>query len=512
MPSSRRLSNFSTGLSTPVNLLSAGNLSREEPSENTLSISDLSADFLAADSYSADRRDARASNLVRRYSAIRRQTERLCTPLQIDDYNLQGMAETSPPKWHLAHTTWFFETFVLEHFMPGYEVYNPHFATLFNSYYYTLVQTPYSRPQRGLLSRPTTREVFEYRRAIDCKIIELLKTHHPRHSLLRERIELGLQHEQQHQELLLTDIKYSFSMNPMLPSYRSDGVHANYSLAENDAVAKNAADDHALPSLNAVLALSWNEFAGGLCEFGAKSDPAFRFDNENPCHSQYLSPYALSGRLITNAEFLEFIGDGGYENPQWWLADGWRECSQRQWRAPLYWRSQNNEWRIFTLNGERALAPDEPVCHVSYYEADAYARWAGARLPTEYEWENAAREQRVLGQFVEDEQFHPRALTDENIAAIQDTEKSATANPRTQQLFGCAWEWTASPYTAYPGYSAPAGPIGEYNGKFMCNQIVLRGGSCVSPRDHLRATYRNFFYPVDRWQFSGIRLARTLTD
>lgn len=444
-------------------------------------------------------------NIVDRYRIVRRQTEQLCEPLQSDDYNLQGMPETSPPKWHLAHTTWFFETFVLHHFVKRYRSFNPHFAALFNSYYNSLDEAPYPRHQRGLLSRPSTEEIFEYRRVIDKKIIELLKSEHSDRNGLVERIELGLQHEQQHQELLLTDIKYSFSLNPVSPAYRGDKSNRQSSLPTTPE--------------QRLSALNWIEFAGGLCEFGASKDATFRFDNETPRHRQYLSPYALADRLITNAEFLEFIGDGGYDNPQWWLADGWRECTQRQWRAPLYWRKQNNEWRIFTLHGERALVPDEPVCHVSYYEADAYARWTGARLPTEYEWENAAHEQHVQGQFVEDEQFHPRPLlptsangesTMEHIAMNQSSIQSHEAPREPRQLFGSAWEWTASPYVAYPGYTTPPGAIGEYNGKFMCNQIVLRGGSCVSPRDHLRASYRNFFYPVDRWQFSGIRLAKTL--
>ena len=435
-------------------------------------------------------------NIVDRYSSIRRQTELLCKPLQSDDYNLQGMANASPPKWHLAHTSWFFETFVLKNFIPGYEVHHPAFAELFNSYYNGLAESPYPRAQRGLISRPTTTEVFEYRHAIDSKIIDLLKS-----DLLQEstiaRVELGMQHEQQHQELLLTDIKYSFSMNPMLP------VYCEKKISRSNALDIPVFQPSLLPTLN------WIEYAGGLCEFGAADDSTFRFDNETPRHHQHLAAYALADRLITNAEFLEFIHDGGYENARWWLADGWRECTQKQWRAPLYWRKANSEWRLFTLNGEHALVADEPVCHVGFYEAYAYARWAGARLPTEYEWENAAREQRVQGNFVEDGQFHPRALTE---IQGQATEIEPWINERRgiQQLFGSTWEWAASPYVAYPGYSVPDGAIGEYNGKFMCNQIVLRGGSCVSPRDHLRATYRNFFYPADRWQFSGIRLAKTL--
>lgn len=418
-------------------------------------------------------------SIVDRFIAARRQTESLCEPLQSDDYNLQGMADTSPPKWHLAHTTWFFETFVLQHFLQGYIAYHPQFAALFNSYYSSLAESPYPRSQRGLLSRPATSEIYEYRHVVDAKIIDLLKAQPSISATLLERIELGIQHEQQHQELLLTDIKYSFSLNPMLPVYRSDGL-----------------SDSATQEENNPISFEWCEFSGGLCEVGAPDDFTFRFDNETPRHKQFLSPYALADRLVTNAEFLAFIEDGGYQQPHWWLSDGWRECVQHAWHAPLYWRQHSSEWRLFTLHGEKQFAPDEPVCHVSYYEADAYARWAGARLPTEHEWENAASVQRVQGHFVEDKIFHPRprSMNEHGL----------------HQLFGDVWEWTSSPYAAYPGYSIPEGPIGEYNGKFMCNQMVLRGGSCVSPSDHLRATYRNFFYPADRWQFSGIRLAKTL--
>lgn len=394
------------------------------------------------------------------------------------------MPDTSPPKWHLAHTTWFFETFVLAAFVENYQPYHPHFASLFNSYYTGTAAAAFPRPQRGLLTRPTVSEVFNYRNAIDHQIAALLQREHPQREAIAQRIELGLQHEQQHQELFLTDIKFGFSLNPMLPVF-----------CEREA----PRDSRALTSLaSAVLApgkLHWFEFAERQCEIGAAAE-LFHFDNEAPRHRALVHAFALAERPVTNGEYLEFIGDRGYARPELWLADGWRQVEQQRWRAPLYWRGHGNTWRLFTLHGEVPLALDEPVCHVSYYEADAYARWAGARLPTEMEWESVACTQPLEGHFMDDGVFHPRA------APGQQRE--------VRQLFGDVWEWTGSAYLPYPGYAPPAGAIGEYNGKFMCNQMVLRGGSCASARGHLRASYRNFFYPADRWQFSGIRLARSL--
>jgi len=413
--------------------------------------------------------------LLARYRSVRARSEALCQPLQSDDFNLQAMPDASPPKWHLAHTTWFFETFVLAQFAKNYRPYNAHFAALFNSYYNALAAAPYPRPQRGLLSRPTVAEVFAYRSAIDAELTALLERDSAQSAAIAALVELGLHHEQQHQELLLTDLKYAFSLNPLLPCYSPRPARA---------------------LRHRAAAMNWVAFDAGLCDIGAARD-RFAFDNEMPRHRQYLHAYVLADRPITNGEYLEFIEDGGYARAQWWLADGWRQCAQAQWQAPLYWQRRDGEWFVFTLHGKAPLERGEPVCHVSYYEADAYARWAGARLPTEFEWENAARAQRVEGHFIEDGVLHPRAPAQRDEASLR-------------QLFGDVWEWTGSAYLPYPGYAPARGAVGEYNGKFMCNQMVLRGGSCVSAPEHLRASYRNFFYPADRWQFSGIRLASTI--
>lgn len=412
------------------------------------------------------------------YRAIRQQSEVFCAPLHTDDFNLQAMPETSPPKWHLAHTTWFFETFVLKPFCPHYQVYNTYFESLFNSYYTGIGTAAFPRAQRGLLSRPTTTEVFQYRSAIDQQILALLKHEHSQREQIVQRIALGLQHEQQHQELLLTDIKYGFSINPMTPVYcnRNDNTVRGF-------------------PLRSTAKPNWTEFSEGMCDIGAEAG-GFYFDNEAPRHRVFLHSYALANCLVSNGEYLAFIEDKGYQRPELWLADGWQQTQQYKWEAPLYWRRQGHVWQLFTLHGEVPLNLSEPVCHVSYYEADAFARWSGARLPTELEWENAVAAQPVEGRFVDDGILHPRAACGEK--------------QFLQQLYGDVWEWTASAYSPYPGYAAPAGAIGEYNGKFMCNQMVLRGGSCASARSHLRASYRNFFYPGDRWQFSGIRLARSL--
>lgn len=430
-----------------------------------------------------------------RYRAIRHQSEVICATLHVDDFNLQAMPETSPPKWHLAHTTWFLENFVLTPFVDNYTPYNAHFATLFNSYYTSLGTAAFPRPQRGLLTRPTTAEIFTYRAAIDQKIHELLHSGHSQHEAITRRIELALQHEQQHQELLLTDIKYGFSLNPLCPVFCERVIPSK---------------THVF-SLQEAEKLRWIEFEQRLCEVGAGGD-AFYFDNEGPRHTVLVHAFALAERLITNAEYLEFIKDHGYERPELWLADGWSQVEKNRWQAPLYWRRQGHNWSVFTLHGEVPLAGNEPVCHVSYYEADAYARWAGARLPTEFEWESVACTQCSDGHFIDDGILHPRAAGCEQHPASRghDQNKAGSDANKVRQLFGDVWEWTASAYAPYPGYTPPAGAIGEYNGKFMCNQMVLRGGSCISARNHLRASYRNFFYPSDRWQFSGIRLARSL--
>lgn len=406
------------------------------------------------------------------YRRIRRDSEALCEPLQSEDYILQSIPETSPPKWHLAHVSWFFETFLLQEYLSDYRPFHPQFRVLFNSYY-EQVGPFHPRPQRGMLSRPTLEEVYRYRAWVDeqmaALIHELAEEYWPEAAL---RIAIGLNHEQQHQELLLTDIKHNFWVNPLFPAYRSD-----------------------LPQSSATSAsLQWHGYEGGLGEIGRHGE-GFAYDNEWPRHRVYVEPYRLASRLVNNGEFAAFIDDGGYRRPELWLSDGWATVQQQQWQAPLYWLKQDGDWWHFTLAGLRRLNEHEPVAHLSYYEADAYARWAGHRLPTEQEWELAAAGVEVSGNLRDSGRLHPAPAGGEGL----------------QQLFGDLWEWTASPYTPYPGYRPPAGALGEYNGKFMCNQIVLRGGSCVTPGDHIRASYRNFFYPNERWQFKGLRLAKDAT-
>ncbi len=405
-----------------------------------------------------------------RYRQVRRQTEALCHPLITEDYCIQTMPDVSPPKWHIAHVSWFFETFLLLPCCPGYQVFHPRFDYLFNSYYVTHSQ-PFPRPQRGLLARPTVAEIYHYRAHIDEAMVELITTvPEGQWDAIRARLLLGLQHEQQHQELLCTDIKHSFACNPLRPAYQDPAP--------------------AVPRGQPVT-LEWIGLAGGVKSIGYEGDD-FCFDNETPCHRVYVGDYALASRLITNGEYLEFMAAGGYERPEYWLSDGWNTVRQQGWQAPLYWEKQEGHWWMMTLAGMRPVEAYEPVCHVSFYEADAYARWAGRRLPSEAEWELAAAQQPMVGNLRESGWLHPVPA-----------EKSGTL----QQLFGDVWEWTQSPYSPYPGYRPLAGTLGEYNGKFMCSQLVLRGGSCVTPAAHIRPTYRNFFYPGDRWQFTGIRLA-----
>ena len=408
--------------------------------------------------------------LAGRYAGVRRMSETLCRPLAADDYGLQAMPDVSPSKWHLAHATWFFETFLLKTFLPGYRPFHPHFEHLFNSYY-EQVGAPFPRARRGLLSRPTVQEVFHYRAQVDDAMASLIATAEDEHwNELAARVILGCHHEEQHQELLLTDILYNFSVNPLRPAYRADLP---------------------LAAAGTGATLKWMEWAGGECEIG-HDGAGFAFDNEGPRHRVLLSAHAIAGRLTTNGEYLEFMKAGGYERPEYWLADGWRAARERNWRAPLYWEKIDGRWWLFTLAGLRPVNEHEPVCHVSFYEADAYARWAGKRLPTEAEWETHAQSQNLRGNLSEAGYLHP---------------VPAETHESPAQFFGDAWEWTASPYTPYPGYRPAAGALGEYNGKFMVNQLVLRGGSCVTPAGHVRPSYRNFFYPADRWQFSGIRLA-----
>jgi ergothioneine biosynthesis protein EgtB len=411
----------------------------------------------------------KSAGLADHYRTVRRFTESLCEPLAVDDYVVQSMPDASPVKWHLAHTTWFFETFVLSRCLPEYRPYHPQFGFLFNSYYEA--EGPrWPRPQRGRLSRPTVAEVFRYRAHVDEHMARVLTS--ARGSEAASVVRLGINHEQQHQELLITDLKHAWSANPLHPVYR-------------EAVA-----DRGVPP-----PLRWLDFEGGVAWIGHEGHE-FAFDNESPRHQVFVHPCRIASRLVTNAEYLEFIADGGYERAELWLSDGWAARHARQWTAPLYWSRHGAEWSIVTMAGLRPLNPAEPVCHVSYYEADAFARWADARLPTEEQWENAAAAVAVAGHFIEAGRFQPAA--------------GASSDDRGPifQLYGDTWQWTASPYTSYPGYRPQPGALGEYNGKFMCNQIVLRGASCATPRSHARRTYRNFFPADARWQFSGIRLAR----
>jgi len=410
-----------------------------------------------------------AEVLAARYSHVRRVSLEICERLQTEDFVVQSMPDASPAKWHLAHTSWFFEQFLLKPLLTGYRAFHPDFEYLFNSYYQS-VGRMHARPQRGLLTRPTVEEVLRYREHVDEHMQKLFRARSEDEKLLSVAT-LGMNHEQQHQELMLTDIKHLFSLNPLLPAYRAGGADES-----ND----SAAPMHFIP------------FDGGILEIGA-SGKHFCFDNELPRHRTLVEPYALADRLVTNGEYLEFIRDGGYRRPEFWLSDGWSTVVREGWTRPIYWAEALDS--EFTLHGLQPLRTAAPVCHVSFYEVDAFARWAGARLPSEAEWELAAESLPVIGNLLNTGALHPVA------AGVQ---------PGMKQMFGDVWEWTASPYSAYPGYQSPPGALGEYNGKFMCNQLVLRGGSCATPADHIRASYRNFFYADARWQFMGVRLARNL--
>ena len=418
--------------------------------------------------------------LLARYQQTRQQSLDACEPLVIEDFGLQAEAFTSPPKWHLAHTSWFFETFLLKPFLAHYQSPNEQYQLLFNSYYNGIGEQ-FSRPHRGLLSRPTVDEVMAYRAHIDSAMAELLAdSSHSQRSNIISRCRLGTEHEQQHQELFYTDLKYSLHENPLFPSY--SGTQP-LSLAEKD---------KAQP-----VDLQWHEYSGGLVTVGTDmtDEQSFAFDNETPLNNVYITPYALTNRLVTNSEFQAFVDDGGYQRPEFWLADGWAMVQQHKWQQPLYWHDRDGQALQFTLHGLQPRHPNQPVCHLSGYEADAYANWAGARLPTEFEWEFAASAQPFSAPVFDPKGLHPKpAIGDEPLS----------------QLYSECWQWTGSAYRPYPGFKTSPGAIGEYNGKFMANQWVLRGGSCVSPSQHVRATYRNFFYPQDRWQFSGLRLAKDL--
>jgi ergothioneine biosynthesis protein EgtB len=410
------------------------------------------------------------------YVSVRLQTAALCAPLEIEDYGPQSMPDASPAKWHLAHTSWFFERFVLQQQLPGYRCFHSQFERLFNSYYESVgPQQP--RQSRGLLSRPTVAEVYRYRAHVDEHMQRLLQGTVAAPVL--QTIAVGLNHEQQHQELLLTDIKHLLFANPLRPAYRTErAAYGSGAPAVPGAIAPAAERE-------------WQSYGGGEHLLGADAADGFCFDNETPRHRCYTAPFRLAHRPVTNAEFREFIRADGYRRPMLWLSDGWQQLQSQCWQRPLYWsQALDSE---FTLWGEVALAPEAPVCHVSYYEADAYARWSAARLPTEAEWEWAAARQPVAGNLLESDALHPRAS--ERASGLE-------------QIYGDVWEWTCSAYLPYPGYRPWADALGEYNGKFMANQFVLRGGSCATPRSHIRSTYRNFFYPASRWQFSGIRLAQ----
>ncbi len=407
------------------------------------------------------------ADLAQHYHNVRRQSAALCKPLEIEDFGVQPMADASPPKWHLAHTSWFFETFILRELVPGYGVFHPRFEYLFNSYY-NGVGIPFPRPRRGHLSRPTVAEVMAYREHVDQHMAELLATSELED--VQTRTVLGLHHEQQHQELLLTDLKYNFGHNPLYPVYGGSCRSADESPA----------------------ALTFTNFDGGVVSIGHNPDDGFAFDNELPRHDVLLQPFALADRLVTNAEFLEFVQDGGYERADLWLSEGWSIVQAASWRAPLYWVEEDGQWHEYRLDGLHPLQGNLPVVHVSAHEAFAYATWVGLRLPTEFEWEHAAHAADEPGSFAESELYHPQAARGAGLG----------------QMFGDAWEWTSSSYGPYPGYAPLPGTLGEYNGKFMSSQLVLRGGSTATPASHIRGSYRNFFYPPDRWQFSGIRLAK----
>jgi ergothioneine biosynthesis protein EgtB len=415
-----------------------------------------------------------SDDLAARYRQIRAATERLCEPLEPEDYVIQSMTDVSPTKWHLAHTTWFFETFVLHNATPNRRSIRPEYQYLFNSYY-NAVGAMHSRARRGMLSRPTVKETYHYRALIDREMLTLLEcADEDVLNSIRGVVLLGLHHEQQHQELLLTDIKHVLAQNPLHPTY-----HDGQTVVPGDSGA-----------------LSWRMFSEGLRWIGCK-DGEFHFDNEGPRHRKFVEGFQLASRAVTNAEYIEFIADSGYQRAELWLAEGWLKVNENRWKAPLYWTRRDGQWHYFTLSGVKPVEPGAPVCHVSYFEADAYARWARARLPTEEEWEDAAASVPLDGNFAECGVFHPIPCPE-------------TPDGSLKQMFGDAWEWTSSSYSPYPGYRTPEGALGEYNSKFMCGQYVLRGGSCVTPRSHMRASYRNFFAPDKRWQFSGIRLARNI--
>jgi ergothioneine biosynthesis protein EgtB len=424
----------------------------------------------------ADRQAALAQ-----FQRVRRESRALAANLTPEDQSIQSMPDASPTKWHLAHTTWFFETFILTRFDPDYRVFDPAFAYLFNSYY-EAAGPRHPRPQRGLLSRPTVAAITAYRTHVDAAMAQLIeRAGTAAWAAAGPLVELGAHHEQQHQELMLMDIKHVFSVNPLLPAYQAGEPPAAFSAPVSGRV----------------------EFAARLAEIGHQGQ-GFSFDNETPRHKIWLDEFALATHPVSCADYLAFIENDGYRRPEFWLSEGWATVGHEGWTAPLYWSRDSGEWTIFTLSGRRLLNPAEPVCHLSFYEADAFARWAGKRLPTEAEWEVAAAGLSVSGNFADCRQLHPGV----DRAALG--EALGESGTRLCQMFGDVWEWTASPYIAYPRFRPVAGAIGEYNGKFMSNQMVLRGGAAVTPAGHVRPTYRNFFPPSARWAFAGVRLAEDL--
>lgn len=413
--------------------------------------------------------DAALDTLHDRLFTTRRLTDQLTAPLSDEDQVVQAMDDASPTKWHIAHTTWFFEAFVLNQFLPGYQVFDDRFEFCFNSYY-EAVGPRHPRQKRGMLTKPAADDVRAFRTHVDEGLRSLFAGGHLNDDA-RELIELGINHEQQHQELMLTDILSLFALGPLRPAYRSEST---------------------LRPLTDTAPVNWIECKGGVHTVGHR-DGEFAYDNEGPAHAVLLRPYRLADRTVTNGEWMAFMADGGYETASHWLSDGWGTAQSEGWRAPHYWEETDDGWQQMSLQGLRAIDLSAPVAHVSYFEADAYARWTGKRLPTEFEWEVASGDVDQTGRLLNVETLRPLA--------------ASTGEQGLKQMFGDVWEWTSSPYTSYPGYRPVEGAVGEYNGKFMCNQFVLKGGSCVTPEGHVRRTYRNFFYPHQRWQFSGLRLA-----
>ncbi len=421
----------------------------------------------------SQRGDSTTDETLSRFISVRARTEELCEPLDVEDMMVQSMDDVSPTKWHLAHTTWFFETFILERHVRAYEPFDPAYKILFNSYY-NAVGDMHPRPRRGLLSRPTAAQVYDYRRHVDSALGEFVGSGNTNDEIT-DLVTLGCHHEQQHQELILTDIKHVLSCNPLQPAYR--------------------ADTRGTDTVGYAGPTPWLGFEGGLSWIGAP-DEGFAFDNERPRHKVYVEPFELAARPVTNGEFAEFIEDGGYRRANLWLSDGWDAVNRNGWTMPQYWQSRDGEYAAFTLSGVLPLRDSEPVCHISHYEADAFARWAGARLPTEAEWEVACDPGQDADDTADLGIFRPRRAPDIGQGPVA--------------MLGSVWEWTASAYTPYSGYKQAAGALGEYNGKFMSGQVVLRGGSCLTAAGHIRPTYRNFFPPAARWQMSGLRLARNL--